>query len=192
MFTMYLLDRVFLTNRLHYIPGYHNADTSINKPVYQGMNKPSDWEHSKWSMLLSNFIIYILCSPYIWIIFSFSQVDASVPYEEQAQRWAIRDKYIGKPNAKAINQYTDKYVSIERYLIYVPYSVNIITHLHRCLLYQRHNKDKNKFFPVTKPYLKYTHLPKIFFPSWGELDRLPVFILDNLCLNVWTELTKVL
>ncbi|XP_061189356.1 uncharacterized protein LOC133197374 [Saccostrea echinata] len=62
---------VFLTNRLHYIPGYHNADTTINKPVYQ--------------------------------------VDASVPFEEQAQRWAIRDKYIGKPSAKAINQYTDKY-----------------------------------------------------------------------------------
>ncbi|XP_022322787.2 uncharacterized protein LOC111124221 [Crassostrea virginica] len=62
---------VFLTNRLHYVPGYHNADTTINKPVYQ--------------------------------------VDASVPYEEQAQRWAIRDKYIGKPSAKAINQYTDKY-----------------------------------------------------------------------------------
>lgn len=41
----------------------------------------------------------------------FHQVDASVPYEEQAQRWALRDKYIGKPSAKAINQYTDKYVS---------------------------------------------------------------------------------
>ncbi|KAK3099407.1 hypothetical protein FSP39_003927 [Pinctada imbricata] len=26
---------VFLTNRLHYIPGYHNADTTINKPTYQ-------------------------------------------------------------------------------------------------------------------------------------------------------------
>lgn len=62
---------VFLTNRLHYVPGYHNADTTINRPVYQ--------------------------------------VDASVPYEEQAQRWALRDKYIGKPSAKAINQYTDKY-----------------------------------------------------------------------------------
>lgn len=62
---------VFLTNRLHYVPGYHNADTSINKPVYQ--------------------------------------VDASVPYEEQAQRWALRDKYIGKPSAKAINQYNDRY-----------------------------------------------------------------------------------
>lgn len=53
------------------MPGYHNADTTINRPVYQ--------------------------------------VDASVPYEEQAQRWALRDKYIGKPSAKAINQYTDKY-----------------------------------------------------------------------------------
>eukprot|EP00105_Crassostrea_gigas_P030886 XP_011453364.1 PREDICTED: uncharacterized protein LOC105346492 [Crassostrea gigas] len=62
---------VFLTNRLHYVPGYHNADTTINRPVYQ--------------------------------------VDASVPYEEQAQRWALRDKYIGKPSAKAINQYTDRY-----------------------------------------------------------------------------------
>lgn len=62
---------VFLTNRLHYVPGYHNADTTINRPVYQ--------------------------------------VDASVPYEEQAQRWALKDKYIGKPSAKAINQYTDKY-----------------------------------------------------------------------------------
>ena len=27
---------VFLTNRLHYIPGYQNADATMNKEMYRG------------------------------------------------------------------------------------------------------------------------------------------------------------
>ena len=39
-------------------------------------------------------------------------VDDSVSAEERQQRQTVRDKYIGRPNASAINQYQDPYVSI--------------------------------------------------------------------------------
>ena len=38
VFVRVLSCRVFLTNRLHYIPGYHNADTTVGREAYRGMN----------------------------------------------------------------------------------------------------------------------------------------------------------
>lgn len=32
---MFSIHRAFLTNRLHYVPGYHNPDTTMGKAVYR-------------------------------------------------------------------------------------------------------------------------------------------------------------
>ncbi|KAK7495285.1 hypothetical protein BaRGS_00013467 [Batillaria attramentaria] len=62
---------VFLTTRLHYIPGYNNADTTVGKEAYQ--------------------------------------VDASVPVDQQAERKAVRRKYLGRQDPAMVNTYKDPF-----------------------------------------------------------------------------------
>ncbi|KAJ8297512.1 hypothetical protein KUTeg_024043 [Tegillarca granosa] len=103
---------VFLTNRLHYIPGYHNADTTVGKDVYRVITY-----HVFDNIVFQTFeLVDILLMPnsidkinviYIYFVI---KVDGVVPYEEQLYRQQMREKYIGRVTS-AVNPYRDSYAT---------------------------------------------------------------------------------